>query len=140
MCGVSFWKKHQYTLEGNFFSSPNFIPVVRSSNTNFRLFTNEITIFILKITYFSSSSSFYSLSLESIVDADIAAAVPLISMGALLGRTTPIQLLFMAIVEIVLFAANEYVALNIFSVSIRIYKNIKLLRKNIPLAKVRKRW
>lgn len=60
---------------------------------------------------------FYSLSLENIIDADIAAAVPLISMGALLGRTTPIQLLFMALFEVALFAANEYVALHVFSVS-----------------------
>ncbi|TDG53307.1 hypothetical protein AWZ03_000122 [Drosophila navojoa] len=57
-----------------------------------------------------------SLSLESIIDADIAAAVPLISMGALLGRTTPIQLLCMSIVEVALFAANEYLALNILSI------------------------
>ena len=62
-------------------------------------------------------ASFCSLSLENIIDADIAAAVPLISFGALLGRTTPIQLLFMALFEVALFAANEYVALNIFSVS-----------------------
>ena len=55
--------------------------------------------------------------MENIIDADIAAAVPLISFGALLGRTTPIQLLFMALFEVALFAANEYVALNIFSVS-----------------------
>lgn len=55
--------------------------------------------------------------MENIIDADIAAAVPLISMGALLGRTTPVQLLFMAIFEIALFAVNEYVALDILSVS-----------------------
>lgn len=65
----------------------------------------------------SLSFSSCSLSLENIIDADIAAAVPLISMGALLGRTTPIQLLFMSIFEIALFAANEYLALNVLSVS-----------------------
>uniref|UniRef100_T1H061 Uncharacterized protein n=1 Tax=Megaselia scalaris TaxID=36166 RepID=T1H061_MEGSC len=53
--------------------------------------------------------------LGDLIDADIAAAVPLISMGALLGRTTPIQLLFMGIIEVALFAANEYVALDILS-------------------------
>jgi len=65
----------------------------------------------------SSSFSAHSLSLETIIDADIAAAVPLISMGALLGRTTPIQLLCMSIFEVALFAANEYLALHVFSVS-----------------------
>lgn len=63
--------------------------------------------------------------MENIIDADIAAAVPLISFGALLGRTTPIQLLFMALFEVALFAANEYVALNIFSVSICIFHTKK---------------
>ncbi|XP_017488218.1 PREDICTED: ammonium transporter Rh type B-A, partial [Rhagoletis zephyria] len=71
---------------------------------------------ILVKGFFHMEDGKISLSLESIIDADIAAAVPLISMGALLGRTTPIQLLFMALIEIVLFAANEYVALNIFSI------------------------
>lgn len=79
----------------------------------YKLFNLNIKYLKLNIYLFF----IYSLSLENIVDADIAAAVPLISMGALLGRTTPFQLLFMAIIEIVLFALNEYVALNIFSVS-----------------------
>ncbi|XP_067646311.1 ammonium transporter Rh type B-B [Eurosta solidaginis] len=71
---------------------------------------------ILVKGYFHMENGKINLSLESIIDADIAAAVPLISMGALLGRTTPIQLLFMALIEVVLFAINEYIALNIFSI------------------------
>lgn len=77
-------------------------------------------IWLQVLNLLSSLSLFlvsFSLSLESIIDADIAAAVPLISMGALLGRTTPIQLLCMSIIEVALFAANEYLALNILSVS-----------------------
>lgn len=50
------------------------------------------------------------------IDGDISAAVPLISMGALLGRTTPIQLLFMGLVEIAIFALNEYVQLDMLRV------------------------
>lgn len=42
------------------------------------------------------------------IEADVAAAVVLISMGALLGRTTPIQLMLMGIIEIIVYAANEY--------------------------------
>ncbi|XP_004524534.1 ammonium transporter Rh type B [Ceratitis capitata] len=88
------------------------------SATGYTLFLAALVVqwSILVKGFFHMEDGKISLSLESIVDADIAAAVPLISMGALLGRTTPIQLLFMAIVEIVLFAANEYVALNIFSI------------------------
>lgn len=48
------------------------------------------------------------LSLGTMIEADIAAAVVLISMGALLGRTTPIQLMLMGIIEIIVYAANEY--------------------------------
>lgn len=50
------------------------------------------------------------------IEADIAAAVVLISMGALLGRTTPIQLLFMALIEIVVYASNEYLQLELLKV------------------------
>lgn len=42
------------------------------------------------------------------IEADVAAATVLISMGALLGRTTPIQLMLMGIIEIIVYAANEY--------------------------------
>lgn len=58
------------------------------------------------------------ISLESIIGADISAAVILISMGALLGRTTPIQLLIMGLIEIVAFAANEHFQLEMLKVDI----------------------
>lgn len=48
------------------------------------------------------------LSLANLIGADIASASVLISMGALLGRISPIQLLVMGLFEIVLFASNEY--------------------------------
>ena len=56
------------------------------------------------------------ISLDSMIGADIAAATVLISMGALLGRTTPIQLFIMAMIEIIVFAANEYVQIELFRV------------------------
>ncbi|XP_076171931.1 uncharacterized protein LOC143148961 isoform X2 [Ptiloglossa arizonensis] len=49
------------------------------------------------------------LSLESLLSADVAVAAPLISMGALLGKTTYAQLLFMGIIELIAFTANKYV-------------------------------
>lgn len=58
----------------------------------------------------------FSISLTRVIEADIAAAVVLISMGALLGRTTPIQLLFMALIEIVVYASNEYFQLELLQV------------------------
>ncbi|XP_052864825.1 ammonium transporter Rh type A [Anopheles cruzii] len=53
------------------------------------------------------------ISLGNLIGADIAAAAVLISMGAVLGRTTPMQLLIMGIIEIAIFAANEYLQLEL---------------------------
>lgn len=49
------------------------------------------------------------LSLSSLLSADVAVATPLISMGALLGKTTYIQLVFMGILELIMFTVNKYV-------------------------------
>lgn len=56
------------------------------------------------------------ISLDSLIGADIAAAAVLISMGALLGRVTPIQLLVMGLVEIFVFAFNEHIQLELFKI------------------------
>lgn len=58
------------------------------------------------------------LSLDSIIGADIAAAAVLISMGAVLGRTTPFQLLLMGLIEIFVYAFNEYIQLELFKVCV----------------------
>ncbi|XP_058823707.1 ammonium transporter Rh type A isoform X1 [Topomyia yanbarensis] len=57
------------------------------------------------------------LSLDNMIGADIAAAAVLISMGALLGRTTPMQLVIMAIIEIAVFAANEFLQLELMKIT-----------------------
>lgn len=56
------------------------------------------------------------LSIDNLIGADIAAASVLISMGALLGRITPIQLLVMGLIEIVVFASNEYLQIELMKV------------------------
>ncbi len=56
------------------------------------------------------------MSLDDIIGADIAAAAVLISMGAMLGRITPIQLMLMGLIEIIVFAANEHLQLEMMSV------------------------
>lgn len=73
---------------------------------------------------------YYRISLTRVIEADISVAVVLISMGALLGRTTPIQLLLMSIIEIVVYAANEYLQLKLLKVCyVRII--IKLFDRSI---------
>lgn len=56
------------------------------------------------------------LSLANLIGADIAAASVLISMGALLGRISPVQLLVMGFLEIILFASNEFLQIELMKV------------------------
>ncbi|XP_011496592.1 PREDICTED: ammonium transporter Rh type A [Ceratosolen solmsi marchali] len=49
------------------------------------------------------------LSLESLLSADVAVAAPLISMGALLGKTTYIQLIIMGVIELIVYTINKYI-------------------------------
>ncbi|XP_029169614.1 ammonium transporter Rh type A-like isoform X2 [Nylanderia fulva] len=54
------------------------------------------------------------LSLESLLNADVAVAAPLISMGVVLGKVTYMQLIFMGIVELIMFTINKYIGENLF--------------------------
>lgn len=47
---------------------------------------------------------------------DFAAATVLISFGAVLGKTGPIQLLVMALIEVVLSQANEHIGMEMLHV------------------------
>ncbi|KAB0799460.1 hypothetical protein PPYR_07340 [Photinus pyralis] len=57
------------------------------------------------------------LSIESLLKADVASAAVLISMGALLGKTSYIQLLVMGVIEIAVFSSNMYLGSEFFKVS-----------------------
>lgn len=52
------------------------------------------------------------LGIINLVNAEFACAVVLISFGAVLGKTGPVQLLVMALLEISVFSATEWVVLN----------------------------
>ena len=66
-----------------------------------------------EIKFSDAVGVFYSLMF-----ADFTAAAVLISFGAVLGKTSPLQLLIMSMIEVVIFAANEVVAV-IFQVKTR---------------------
>lgn len=51
------------------------------------------------------------------INADFCTGSVLISFGAVLGKTSPVQLLIMAIFEVTLFAGNEHILVNILGVS-----------------------
>lgn len=66
---------------------------------------------------FDLEDGLIKVSITDMIGADIAAASVLISMGALLGRITPMQLLTMGIIEIVFFAANEHLNIELFRIT-----------------------
>ncbi|KAM6968327.1 ammonium transporter Rh type B [Aplochiton taeniatus] len=53
------------------------------------------------------------IGVESMINADFATGSVLISFGAVLGKTSPIQLLVMAMFEVTLFAVNEFILLSV---------------------------
>uniref|UniRef100_A0ACB8G7R3 Uncharacterized protein n=1 Tax=Sphaerodactylus townsendi TaxID=933632 RepID=A0ACB8G7R3_9SAUR len=53
------------------------------------------------------------VGIESMINADFCAGAVLISFGAVLGKTSPVQLLLMTWLEVMLFACNEYILLNV---------------------------
>ncbi|XP_023695180.1 ammonium transporter Rh type A [Paramormyrops kingsleyae] len=54
------------------------------------------------------------VNISRMINADFSTATVLISFGAVLGKTSPVQLLIMTILEITTFAINEYVVVDIF--------------------------
>ncbi|KAJ3607073.1 hypothetical protein NHX12_026588 [Muraenolepis orangiensis] len=54
------------------------------------------------------------IDIFKIINADFSTATVLISFGAVLGKTSPVQLLIMAVLEIAIFSINEHLVANIF--------------------------
>ncbi|XP_071806133.1 ammonium transporter Rh type B-A-like isoform X1 [Asterias amurensis] len=54
------------------------------------------------------------ISINTMLLADFTSAIVLISFGAVLGKTSPTQLLIMAFFEVILAVVNEYIGLTIF--------------------------
>lgn len=51
------------------------------------------------------------------INADFSTATVLISFGAVLGKTSPVQLLIMTILEITIFSINEHLVATVFKVN-----------------------
>ena len=56
----------------------------------------------------------FPIDVERIIVADFVAAAVLISFGAVLGKTNPTQLIVMALIEVALQSANEFLGLRRF--------------------------
>ncbi|XP_066532501.1 ammonium transporter Rh type A [Hoplias malabaricus] len=57
------------------------------------------------------------VSIEKMINADFSTATVLISFGAVLGKTSPVQLLIMTLLEITTFCMNEHVAVTMLGAS-----------------------
>ncbi|XP_051849761.1 ammonium transporter Rh type B isoform X2 [Antechinus flavipes] len=56
------------------------------------------------------------IGMESMINADFCTGAVLISFGAVLGKTSPVQLLLMSLLEVTLFGINEFILLNLLGV------------------------
>ncbi|XP_031822626.1 ammonium transporter Rh type B isoform X2 [Sarcophilus harrisii] len=56
------------------------------------------------------------IGVESMINADFCTGAVLISFGAVLGKTSPVQLLLMSLLEVTLFGINEFILLNLLGV------------------------
>ncbi|XP_051008532.1 ammonium transporter Rh type A [Acomys russatus] len=59
----------------------------------------------------------FRFGIMNMIQADFSTATVLISFGAVLGKTSPSQMLIMTILEIAAFAANEHLVATIFEAS-----------------------
>ncbi|NXJ97693.1 RHAG protein, partial [Corythaixoides concolor] len=53
------------------------------------------------------------INVKSMIHADLSTATALISFGAVLGKTSPVQMLILTILEITIFACNEHLVTEI---------------------------
>ncbi|NWR74210.1 RHAG protein, partial [Centropus unirufus] len=53
------------------------------------------------------------INIKSMINADFSTATALISFGAVLGKTSPVQMLILTVLEITIFACNEHLVTEI---------------------------
>ncbi|XP_029291770.1 rh50-like protein [Cottoperca gobio] len=85
---------------------------------NFLVATFAIQWAILVQGYFQFSyEGKIHLGVINLINAEFACAVVLISFGAVLGKTSPLQLLVMALLEVPLFAVTEWAVLRYLKIN-----------------------
>ncbi|NWI95168.1 RHBGB protein, partial [Pitta sordida] len=78
--------------------------------------TIQWAIVIQGFLFFSLNGKIY-VGARSMFSADFCTAAVLISTGAVLGRVNPVQMLLLALLEVILCSLNEYVLLSLMAVS-----------------------
>jgi len=54
--------------------------------------------------------------LNRLINGDFAAGAVLITFGAILGVTNPLQLIVICLIEVLLYSINEYIGAELFQV------------------------
>ncbi|XP_066562750.1 ammonium transporter Rh type A [Amia ocellicauda] len=67
--------------------------------------------------FWHMSDNKIKVSIFKIINADFSTATVLISFGAVLGKTSPVQLLIMTILEITIFSINEHLVAEVLEAS-----------------------
>lgn len=94
---------------------------INSAIQSFYFMPEDYFMILLRTIIFHVESFFlFNLILHyfiiSLLRADVATATVLISMGALLGNTSYVQLIIMGAIEIAVFSANSYLGTEILKV------------------------
>ncbi|NXP42200.1 RHBGB protein, partial [Leiothrix lutea] len=79
-------------------------------------FAIQWAVLIQGFYYFFLNGKIY-VGAQSLVSADFCTAAVLISIGAVLGRVNPVQMLLLALLEVTLCSLNEYILLSLMGVS-----------------------
>ncbi|NXX31609.1 RHBGB protein, partial [Nicator chloris] len=79
-------------------------------------FAIQWAVLIQGFFYFFLNGKIY-VGAQSMVSADFCTAAVLISIGAVLGRINPVQMLLLALLEVTLCSLNEYILLSLMGVS-----------------------
>ncbi|NXM93212.1 RHBGB protein, partial [Sylvia borin] len=79
-------------------------------------FAIQWAVLIQGFFYFFLNGKIY-VGAQSMVSADFCTAAVLISIGAVLGRANPVQMLLLALLEVTLCTLNEYILLSLMGVS-----------------------
>ncbi|NWX29221.1 RHBGB protein, partial [Notiomystis cincta] len=79
-------------------------------------FAIQWAVLIQGFFYFFFNGKIY-VGAQSMVSADFCTAAVLISAGAVLGRINPVQMLLLALLEVILCSLNEYILLSLMGVS-----------------------
>ncbi|XP_076066961.1 ammonium transporter Rh type B-like [Oratosquilla oratoria] len=89
------------------------------SSVSINLVLTSVTIqyaIIIMGFFFTVKDGIITLSMLDLLNGDLASGTVLISMGAVLGKTTPTQLVCMILIEVVVFAGNLYFGMEVLGV------------------------